>query len=181
MNLRAARPNAGTLHPALLRLAYLGITNAFTLLRLLHGGDRDKDIEILSLRQQLAVVQRQLDGGRSGSSRSIGRGWPRCTRCHGRPCGVRGCWCSRRGRPRTLRSIRAKGLWAGQAQPAPSSGGVLVDLDECVQRGGIAHRRVRQIDNDAGLFLADDRVALTDLQQLLELGQRPRRPPRASG
>ena len=30
----------------LLRLAYLGITNAFTLLRLLPGGDRDKDIEM---------------------------------------------------------------------------------------------------------------------------------------
>jgi hypothetical protein len=70
-------------------------------------------------------------GSRSGSSRSIGRGWPRCcTRCHGRPCGVCGCWSGptrsssghrdliarrhaaasrpgRRGRPRTLRSIRA--------------------------------------------------------------------------
>ncbi|MFG2044791.1 hypothetical protein [Dactylosporangium sp. NPDC048998] len=46
----------------LLRLAYLGITNAFTLLRLLPGGDRDNDIEILSLRHQLAVLQRQLDG-----------------------------------------------------------------------------------------------------------------------
>jgi putative transposase len=46
----------------LLRLAYLGITNAFTLLRLLPGGDRDKDVEILSLRHQLAVLQRQLDG-----------------------------------------------------------------------------------------------------------------------
>jgi transposase len=46
----------------LLRLAYLGITNAFTLLRLLPGGDRDKDIEILSLRHQLAVLQRRLEG-----------------------------------------------------------------------------------------------------------------------
>jgi hypothetical protein len=48
----------------LLRLAYLGITNAFALLRLLPGGDRDKDIEILSLRHQLAVLQRQLNGRR---------------------------------------------------------------------------------------------------------------------
>src|SRR5690349_22734824 len=48
----------------LLRLAYLGITNAFALLRLLPGSDRDKDIEILSLRHQLAVLQRQLDGQR---------------------------------------------------------------------------------------------------------------------
>ena len=46
----------------LLRLAYLGITNAFALLRLLPRGDRDKDIEILSLRHQLTVLQRQLAG-----------------------------------------------------------------------------------------------------------------------
>jgi transposase len=44
----------------LLRLAYLGITNAFGLLRLLPGNDRDKDAEILALRHQLAVLHRQL-------------------------------------------------------------------------------------------------------------------------
>ncbi|GAA4733924.1 integrase core domain-containing protein [Phytohabitans rumicis] len=48
----------------LLRLAYLGITNAFALLRLLPGSDRDKDAEILALRHQLTVLQRQLDGQR---------------------------------------------------------------------------------------------------------------------
>src|SRR4051794_17407714 len=48
----------------LLRLAYLGITNAFALLRLLPGSDQDKDTEILALRHQLAVLQRQLDGQR---------------------------------------------------------------------------------------------------------------------
>src|SRR5918911_122578 len=48
----------------LLRLAYLGITNAFALLRLLPGSDRDKDAEILALRHQLAVLQRQLGGQR---------------------------------------------------------------------------------------------------------------------
>jgi hypothetical protein len=75
----------------LLRLAYLGITNAFTLLRLLPCGDRDKDIEILSLRLQLAVLQRNSTGSGSGSSRSIGRDWPRCcTRCRGRPYGACG-------------------------------------------------------------------------------------------
>ena len=41
----------------LLRLAYLDITNAFALLRLLPGSDRDKDTEILALRHQLAVLQ----------------------------------------------------------------------------------------------------------------------------
>jgi hypothetical protein len=44
----------------LLRLAYLGVTNAFALLRLLPGSDRDKDAEILALRHQIAVSQRQL-------------------------------------------------------------------------------------------------------------------------
>jgi hypothetical protein len=44
----------------LLRLAYLGITNAFALLRLLPGSDLDKDAEILALRHQLAVLHRQL-------------------------------------------------------------------------------------------------------------------------
>jgi transposase InsO family protein len=48
----------------LLRLAYLGVANAFALLRLLPGSDRDKDAEILALRHQLAVLQRQLDGQR---------------------------------------------------------------------------------------------------------------------
>jgi putative transposase len=45
----------------LLRLAYLGITNAFALLRLLPGSDRHKNAEILALRNQLAVLQRQLE------------------------------------------------------------------------------------------------------------------------
>ena len=48
----------------LLRLAYLGVTNAFALLRLLPMSDRDKDAEILALRHQLAVLQRQLGANR---------------------------------------------------------------------------------------------------------------------
>jgi hypothetical protein len=44
----------------LLRLAYLGVANVVALLRLLPGSDRDKDAEILALRHQLAVLQRQL-------------------------------------------------------------------------------------------------------------------------
>lgn len=47
----------------LLRLAYLTITNAFAALRLLPRGDRDKDIEILALRHQIAVFERQLGVG----------------------------------------------------------------------------------------------------------------------
>jgi transposase len=44
----------------LIRLAYLGVTNALALLRLLPMSDRDKDTEILVLRHQIAVLQRQL-------------------------------------------------------------------------------------------------------------------------
>ncbi|MBO3752405.1 integrase core domain-containing protein [Streptosporangiaceae bacterium NEAU-GS5] len=44
----------------LVRLAYLTLTNAFAALRLLPRGDRDKDVEILVLRHQITVLQRQL-------------------------------------------------------------------------------------------------------------------------
>ncbi|MEU7894106.1 hypothetical protein AB0B45_14715 [Nonomuraea sp. NPDC049152] len=44
----------------LLRLAYLAAANAFAALRLLPMGDQDKAIEILALRHQVAVLERQL-------------------------------------------------------------------------------------------------------------------------
>src|SRR5204862_371690 len=115
----------------LLRLAYLGITNAFTLLRLLPGGDRDKDIEILSLRHQLTVLQRQLNG-QQVRFEPVDRAWlsallhplPRPTlrrlrllvrpdtilKWHRDLIALRHAAVSRprrRGRPRTLSSIRA--------------------------------------------------------------------------
>ena len=75
--------NCAMMPPMLLRLAYLGITNAFALLRLLRllrllpGGDRDKDIEILSLRHQLAVLatatRRAATSVRAGGSGLAGR------------------------------------------------------------------------------------------------------------
>jgi putative transposase len=40
------------------------VTNALALLRLLPLSDRDKDAEILALRHQIAVLQRQLHGGK---------------------------------------------------------------------------------------------------------------------
>jgi putative transposase len=46
----------------LLRLAYLSVTTTFALFRLLPISDPDKDVEILVLRHQLTVLQRQLDG-----------------------------------------------------------------------------------------------------------------------
>jgi putative transposase len=44
----------------LLRLAYLTVTNTFAVLRLLPMSDRDKDTEILALRHQIGVLERQL-------------------------------------------------------------------------------------------------------------------------
>jgi hypothetical protein len=38
------------------RLIYLGVTNVFVLLRLLAVSDRDKEVEILVLRHQIAVL-----------------------------------------------------------------------------------------------------------------------------
>ena len=43
----------------LLRLSYLALTNVFTLIRLLPMNDVDKNVEILALRHQLAILQRQ--------------------------------------------------------------------------------------------------------------------------
>jgi transposase len=44
----------------LFRLAYLSVTNVFALLRLIAVSDRDKEVEILALRHQIAVLERQL-------------------------------------------------------------------------------------------------------------------------
>ncbi|WP_042387771.1 integrase core domain-containing protein [Streptacidiphilus melanogenes] len=44
----------------LLRLVYLAATHAFALLRLLPMGEREKEVEILVLRHQLLVLQRQV-------------------------------------------------------------------------------------------------------------------------
>ncbi|MFF4828066.1 integrase core domain-containing protein [Streptomyces sp. NPDC001312] len=113
----------------LLRLAYLAVTNTFALLRLLPKSERDKDIEILALRHQLLVLQRQV--GKpvfTDTDRAVLAGllhhlpidklrqllllvrpdtilrWHRdlLKRRHAAHCAPR-----RRGRPPTVRSIRA--------------------------------------------------------------------------
>jgi hypothetical protein len=48
----------------LFRLAYLGVTNALAMLRLLPTSDRAKDAEILALRHQIMILERQLQGQR---------------------------------------------------------------------------------------------------------------------
>jgi hypothetical protein len=45
----------------LLRLSYLAVSSVFTNMRLLPMSDTEKDIEILALRYQLAILQRQID------------------------------------------------------------------------------------------------------------------------
>jgi putative transposase len=45
----------------LLRLPYLALTGVFTFVRLLPMSDSDKNVEILMLRHQLAILQRQID------------------------------------------------------------------------------------------------------------------------
>jgi hypothetical protein len=78
----------------LFRLAYLGVTNALARLRLLPMSDRDKDTEILVLRHQIAILERQLDGekvrftrGRPGVARRPHRRrhHRRAQRCSGAP------------------------------------------------------------------------------------------------
>jgi len=46
----------------LLRLAFLGVTNGLAMLRLLPMSDRARDVEILTLRHQITVLERQLHG-----------------------------------------------------------------------------------------------------------------------
>src|SRR3954454_10109882 len=78
----------------LLRLAYLGITNAFTLLRLLPGSDRDKDAEILALRHNSRYCTANSTDSGSGSTPPTGHGWPRfCTNSPAPACTAYACWC----------------------------------------------------------------------------------------
>ena len=56
--IRLRRADSSTV---LLRLSYLAVSSMFTVLRLLPASDTEKDIEILALRHQLAVLQRQID------------------------------------------------------------------------------------------------------------------------
>jgi putative transposase len=114
----------------LLRLAYLGVTNNLALLRLLPMSDPAKDAEILALRHQIMVLERQLGGDRVQFA-PADRAWlaallhplPRTVlhqlRLLVRPDTVlrwhrdliaRQSRPHRAGRPRTLRSIRTLAL-----------------------------------------------------------------------
>jgi hypothetical protein len=98
----------------LLRLAYLGVTNAFAMLRLLPMSDRDKDAEILALRHQITVLERQLGKDRVRFDATDRRSWRRCTGCRW-TCSVGcDCWCVR------TRSFAGTGTWSHTATlPSP--------------------------------------------------------------
>jgi putative transposase len=113
----------------LLRLAYLALTNTFTLMRLLPMSDQEKDIEILALRHQLIVLQRHVGKPAFTQTDRVVLAGLLChlpvgklrqllllvrpdtlLRWHrdlikGRHAAI--CAPKRRGRPRTVRSIRA--------------------------------------------------------------------------
>ncbi len=166
-----------------LRLTYLGVTNAFALLRLLPRSDRDKDLEILMLRHQIAVLQRQVGGQRirfQPADRALLaallhalplptlRGlrllvcpdtilrWHRTliTRHHAaasRP--------KQRGRPRTVRSIRA--LVLRLARENSGWGYRRIHGELLVLGIKIALSTVWEILREAGIDPAPDRTATT--------------------
>jgi putative transposase len=165
------------------RLAYLGIANAFAVLRLLPGSDRDKDAEILALRHQLAVLQRQLDGQRVRFD-AADRAWlaallhrlPRPSlrglrllvrpdtvlRWHRDLLARRHAAMSRprwRGRPPTVRSIRV--LVLRLARENPSWGYRRIHGELCTLGITVAASTVWEILRAAGISPAPQRAATT--------------------
>jgi transposase len=167
----------------LIRLAYLGITNAVALLRLLPRSDRDKDIEILVLRHQLAVLHRHLDGRRvrfRPTDRALLAAllhrlprpslrrlqllvhpdtilrWHRQLLAHRHAIRSRP---RRRGRPRTLRSIRA--LVLRLASENPDWGYRRLHGELLTLGVKVAASTVWQILRDAGVDPSPDRTSTT--------------------
>jgi transposase len=167
----------------LLRLAYLGVTNAFALLRLLPVSDHAKDVEILTLRHQITVLQRQLGPDKARFQpadrallaallhrlpRSVLRElrllvrpdtvlrWHRdlLARRHAAASRPR-----RRGRPRTIRSIRA--LVLRLVRENPSWGYRRVHGELLVLGVKVAASTVWEILHTAGIDPAPDRASST--------------------
>ena len=167
----------------LLRLAYLGVTNAFAMLRLLPMSDREKDVEILALRHQIGVLEGQLNGQQvrfHASDRaflaSLLHGLPqevlRRTRLLVRPDTVlrwhRNVIARRHavqsrpkrgGRPRTVHSIRA--LVLRLARENPSWGYRRLDGELLVLGVQVAASTVWEILKEAGIDPAPERASTT--------------------
>jgi transposase len=167
----------------LFRLAYLGVTNTLALLRLLPMSDRDKGIEILALRHQILVLQRQLHGDRVQFT-SADRAWlaallhplPRTVLNHlrllVRPETVlrwhrdliarrhaRRSRPKRPGRPRTIRSIRR--LVLRLASENPAWGYRRIHGEFLVLGVTVAASTVWEILKNAGIEPAPERTSST--------------------
>ncbi|MFD7604898.1 integrase core domain-containing protein [Streptomyces mirabilis] len=167
----------------LLRLVYLGMASAFAMLRLLPMSDRDKDVEILALRHQIAVLERQLNGQRvrfdAGDRAFLAallQGLPpevlRRMRLVVRPDTVLR-WHrdlvarrhaarsrpKRGGRPRTVRSIRA--LVLRLARENPTWGYRRLHGELLVLGVKVAASTVWEILKDAGIPPAPERTSST--------------------
>ena len=167
----------------LLRLAYLGVANVFALLRLLPTSSQEKDAEILALRHQLLVLERQLGPGRVRFApgdrallaallhwlpRDVLRGlhlvvrpdtvlrWHHdmLARRHARRSRPR-----RPGRPRTVRSIRA--LVLRLVRENPGWGYPRVHGELLVLGVKVAASTVWEILHDAGIDPAPERGSAT--------------------
>jgi putative transposase len=167
----------------LLRLAYLGVTNVFAMLRLLPMSSQEKDAEILALRHQLLVLQRQLGPGRvrfTPADRALLaallHGFPRdvlkrlhlvvspdtvlrwhrdmLARRHARRSRPR-----RPGRPRTVRSIRV--LVLRLVRENPGWGYRRVHGELLVLGVKVAASTVWEILHEAGIDPAPERSSAT--------------------
>ncbi|WP_369362587.1 integrase core domain-containing protein [Streptomyces sp. CG4] len=167
----------------LLRLAYLGVTNAFAMLRLLPMSDRDKDVEILVLRHQIAMLERQLGGSRprfepgdraflAALLHRLRRDVLRRLRLLVRPDMVlrwhrdlvarrhaAGSWPKRPGRPRTVHSIRV--LVLRLARENPGWGYRRVHGELLVLGIEVAASTVWEILKEAGIDPAPERSSST--------------------
>jgi hypothetical protein len=174
----------------LLRLAYLGLTNTFALLRLLPRSNHDKDIEILALRHQIAVLQRQLGDTRvrfSPTDRALLAALlhrlPRQTlhrlRLLVRPDTIlrwhrdllrrhhaRTSRPKRLGRPRTIRSIRV--LVLRLAKENPSWGYRRIHGELLVLGLQVAASTVWQILTDAGIQVVLSGIQMPRLNSIVE-------------
>jgi putative transposase len=166
-----------------LRLAYLGVTNAFAMLRLLPMSNRDKDVEILALRHQITVLERQLGKEKlrfDASDRAflaallhrLPRDVLRTVRLLVRPDTVlrwhrdlvarrhaAGSRPKRPGRPRTARSVRA--LVLRLAWENPSWGYRRLHGELLVLGVKVAASTVWEILKEAGIDPAPERASST--------------------
>jgi len=167
----------------LLRFAYLAVSTAFAALRLLPRSDRDKEVEILALRHQLDVLQRQLGGNRirftpveraflAALLHTLPRGTLRRLRLIVRPDTVlrwhrqlitRGHAARSRprrpGRPRTLASIRR--LVLRLAHENSNWGYRRIHGEPAVLGVKVAASTVWEILKDAGIDPAPERSSTT--------------------